>query len=175
MNGPNAASSADFDALYRRVQPSLFRYLDRLTGDPDAAEDAVQEAFVRLLSRPDLGEEAARLWLFTVGTNLVRDRGRMTARRQRLLSAVPVSPSIGPLPDEAVERAERVQGVREALERLPERDRQMLLMREEGFRYAEIAAAVDVAPGSVGTLVARALKRFVEVYRPSEDDDDSRG
>ncbi len=145
MIGPDPASTADFDTLYRRVQPSLFRYLNRLTADPDAAEDAVQEAFVRLLSRPDLGEDAARLWLFTVGTNLVRDRGRMMARRRRLLSALPVSPSSGPLPDEALERAERVRGVREALERLPERDRQMLLMREEGFRYAEIAAAVEVA------------------------------
>lgn len=175
MTGPNTAPSFDFDALYHRVHPSLFRYLDRLTGDPDVAEDVAQEAFVRLLSRPDLGEESARLWLFTVATNLVRDRGRATARRQRLLSAVPVTPSYGPLPDEAVERAERIQTVRAALDQLPERDRQMLLMREEGFKYSEIAAAVDVAPGSVGTLVARALKRFVEVYRPDKDDDDSPG
>ena len=175
MTGSNTAPTVDFDALYQRVHPSLFRYLDRLTGDADAAEDVAQEAFVRLLNRPDLGEEAARLWLFTVATNLVRDRGRASARRQRLLSAVPVTPSYAPLPDEEMERAERIQAVRAALDQLPERDRQMLLMREEGFKYSEIAQSVDVAPGSVGTLVARALKRFVDVYRPDKDDDDSRG
>jgi RNA polymerase sigma-70 factor (ECF subfamily) len=37
-------------------------------------------------------------------------------------------------------------------------------MREEGFRYAEIAEVVGVAPGSVGTLLARALRRFAAVY-----------
>lgn len=175
MIGPDTAPTIDYNALYQRVHPSLFRYLDRLVGDTDAAEDVAQEAFVRLLNRSDLGEEAARLWLFTVATNLVRDRGRATARRQRLLSAVPITPSRESLPDEALERKERIQAVREALEQLSERDRQMLLMREEGFKYSEIARAVDVAPGSVGTLVARALKRFVEVYRPDKDDDDSRG
>ena len=40
-------------------------------------------------------------------------------------------------------------------------------MREEGFRYQEIADAVGVAPGSVGTLIARAVKRFTEAYQPS--------
>ena len=171
---PTSAAAADFDALYRRLYPSLFRYLDRLLGDPDAAEDMAQEAFVRLLARPDLGEEAARLWIFTVGTNLVRDRGRSAARRQRLLTAVPVAPSPFPLPDEEAERAERVARVREALDQLSPRDRQLLLMREEGFKYAEIARVVEVAPSSVGTLIARALKRFSEVYRPDEDHDEPR-
>ena len=53
---------------------------------------------------------------------------------------------------------------RQALSRLSERDRQMLLMREEGFRYDEIARVAAVAPGSVGTLLARAARRFVAVY-----------
>ena len=51
---------------------------------------------------------------------------------------------------------------------LSERDRQILLMREEGFRYEEIAKSIDVAPGSVGTLIARALKRFASAYRTGE-------
>ncbi len=163
-------AALDFEAIYRRLHPSVFRYLERLTGDVDVAEDIAQEAFVRLLSRPDLVEDAARLWLFTVATNLVRDRGRSTARRARLLSAVPVEPTRLSLPDEDLERKERVGSVRAVLDTLSERDRQMLLMREEGFRYGEIAEAVGVAPGSVGTLMARALKRFVAVYKPDRND-----
>ena len=156
----------DFESLFRRVYPSLLRYLNRLTGDADAAEDAAQEAFVRLLDR-SLDEEGARLWLFTVATNLVRDAGRKTARRARILEAVPVEPSPLPRPDEVAERSARVAEVRQALDCLAPRDREILLMREEGFGYAEIARAVGVAPGSVGTLLARALKRFGEVYRLS--------
>ena len=174
MSAPQGARPR-FEVLYRQLLPSLLRYLERLMGDADAAEDVAQEAFLRLLGRPDLEEEAARLWLFTVATNLVRDRGRSVARRQRLLTAVPVAPSAGPAPDERVERAEEIARVRAALDTLSERDRQLLLMREEGFKYHEIAQAVEVAPGSVGTLVARALKRFIEAYRPHENRDAARG
>jgi RNA polymerase sigma-70 factor (ECF subfamily) len=155
--------STDYDALFRDVYPSLFRYLQRLTGDNDAAEDIAQESFVRLLGRT-LPENEARLWLFTVATNLFRDSARTSRRRERLLSATPWKPAQLPAPDESLERERRVASVRKALEQIPERDRQMLLMREEGFRYDEIAQVAAVAPGSVGTLLARATRRFLAVY-----------
>jgi RNA polymerase sigma-70 factor (ECF subfamily) len=154
----------DFDDLFQGLYPSLYRYLHRLTGDADAAEDIAQEAFVRLLRQP-LPESEVRPWLFTVAMNLVRDRARKLDRRQRLLSSAPPLVSAMSRPDEDVERMESVASVRLALESLSERDRQLLLMREEGFKYEEIANVIGVAPASVGTLIARALRRFVEVYR----------
>lgn len=152
----------DFDGLYRRLYPSLFRYLQRLTGDPDAAEDIAQDAFTRLLKQ-NLPEEEVRPWLFTVAMNLVRDRARKSERRQRLINSAALARPVRQ-PDDDVEREETIARVRAALEKLSERDRRLLLMREEGFRYEEIAKVVGVAPASVGTLIARALKRFVEVY-----------
>lgn len=162
------AATTEFERLYEDLYPPLHRYVERLVGERDAAEDLVQEAFVRLLRRGDLTGEDARLWLFTVATNLVRDRGRSAARRRRLLAEDPIDLPVSPNPVKDLERAEAIRGVRTALERIPERDRAMLLMREEGFRYAEIASALDVAPSSVGTLIARAVKRFVEAYSPDE-------
>lgn len=158
--------SADYDALFREVYPDLYRYVHRLTGDTDAAEDIAQESFVRLLGR-EMPEREARLWLFTVATNLFRDRTRTSRRRERLLTATPWKPAALPRPDEELERDQKVSGVRDALEKLPERDRQMLLMREEGFKYEEIARVAAVAPGSVGTLLARATRRFLAVYDAS--------
>jgi RNA polymerase sigma-70 factor, ECF subfamily len=171
----NASAQAivDFDALFEALYPSLFRYLHRLTGDSDVAEDIAQEAFVRLL-RQKLAESEVRPWLFTVATNLVRDTARKSERRQRLLSGAPRLVTPLPPPDEAVERSETVATVRRALDRIPERDQQLLLMREEGFKYDEIAAVVGVAPASVGTLIARALKRFVEAYESEEVVDEPR-
>ena len=55
--------------------------------------------------------------------------------------------------------------VRKALARLPKRDVQLLLMRQMGFSYAECADACNVAPSSVGTLLARAAKAFEKVYK----------
>ncbi|MQA91796.1 MAG: sigma-70 family RNA polymerase sigma factor [Gemmatimonas sp.] len=168
LSAQASPTEGEFDALYERLKPSLWRYVHRLVGDPDVSDDVVQEAFVRLLKKPNLSENAARLWLFTVATNLVRDRGRTTARRRRLLTAVPVEGPSPNLADRQLEREEQVRAVRVALERLPERDRQLLLMREEGFKYREIAEVIGTAPSSIGTLIARATKRFTEVYRPVE-------
>jgi len=161
--------TVDYDALFRRLYPSLFRYLHRLTGDTDAADDIAQESFVRLLGRT-MPEEEARLWLFTVATNLFRDRARTHKRRERLLQVRPWTPTPLPRPDEAAESAASVERVREVLTRLAPRDRQMLLMREEGFRYDEIATAAGVAPGSVGTLLARAARRFVAAWDHGDED-----
>jgi RNA polymerase sigma-70 factor, ECF subfamily len=163
----------DFDTVFADLYPSLFRYLHRLTGDGDVAEDIAQEAFVRLL-RQELPEQEVRPWLFTVAMNLVRDRARKAERRQRLLMTAPSLVTRPPLPDENLERAERITAVRTVLERIPERDRQLLLMREEGFRYDEIARVIGVAPASVGTLIARALKKFIAEYDTRESTDDPR-
>jgi RNA polymerase sigma-70 factor (ECF subfamily) len=162
----------DFDSLYRRLYPALIRYLQRLTGDPDQADDLAQEAFTRVL-RQRLPEREAKPWLFTVATNLVRDDARKSSRRGRLLMTFQPAPQAAPTPDVLLERRERIDLVRWALEQLRPRDRQLLLMREEGFSYDEMAQAVGVAPTSVGTLLARALKRFSEVYRLCEVVDDA--
>ncbi len=160
----------DFDGAFARHHPALFRYLHRLTGDADVAADIAQESFVRLLGNP-LPEERVRGWLFTVATNLVRDRARSRSRRLRLLQAGDLEPATPERPDEQVEREERIEAVRWALDQLAPRDRQLLMLREEGFRYQEIAEIVGVAPGSVGTLLARALKRFAGLYRSAESDE----
>jgi RNA polymerase sigma-70 factor (ECF subfamily) len=161
--------AVDYDALFRRIYPSLFRYLHRMTGDADAADDIAQESFVRLLGR-ELPEDEARLWLFTVATNLFRDSTRTFKRRERLLAVRPWTPTALPRPDEAAEAAATVRRVRSALDRLAPRDRQMLIMREEGFRYDEIAQVAGVAPGSVGTLLARAARRFVAAWEHGDND-----
>jgi DNA-directed RNA polymerase specialized sigma24 family protein len=57
--------------LFRNHPDALYRYLVRLSGDPDFAADAAQEAFVRLLDRAPVGP-AERAWLFKVGNSLLR-------------------------------------------------------------------------------------------------------
>ena len=116
--------------------------------DTDAAADIVQDSFLRLLEH-DLPRDEVRPWIFVVATNLARDRVLKRERRRRLLVANQEKTVAASSPLEDLERAERIELVRKALERLSERDRQMLLMREEGFRYTEIAEAVGVRSTSV--------------------------
>jgi len=163
----------DFDRLFRDVFPSLHRYCARMTGDADAAEDVAQEAFVRMVTRDVSGEPPElRVWLFRVAKNLVRDRHRIRENRSRLLEANPVEPSEAPPTDRRAERSETIAAVRAALDALSERDRTLLLMREEGFAYQEIADVVEVKTTSVGSLLARALARFEEAYAAQHANDD---
>jgi RNA polymerase sigma factor (sigma-70 family) len=163
-----AKGPVDFEALFDAVYPSLFRYCNRLTGDPDQAEDLAQEAFFRLLDRGAEGTDAGlRSWLFMVATNLVRDRSRTRETRRRILSGVP-TPEDGPGPEEDLARAETIKRVRKGLECLSERDRRMLLLRQEGFSYKEIAEISGISHRSVGTILARALQRFAREMSKEE-------
>jgi RNA polymerase sigma-70 factor (ECF subfamily) len=154
----------DINALFEEVYPPLFRYCNRLTGDPDTAEDMAQEAFVRLLERGPRGHaNGLRVWVFRVATNLIRDAGRQASNRRRILDGVPPPEPVSG-PEGEAERRENIASVRAALDRLAPRDREVLILRQEGFSYREIAQVVNVAPTSVGTLLARALGRFRAVY-----------
>jgi len=158
----------NFETLFDSVYPSLFRYCNRLTGDPDQAQDLAQEAFFRLLDRGAEGTEAGlRSWLFSVATNLVRDRARTRETRRRILSGVP-PPDDVPGPDRDLDRHEEIRRVRRALGVLTERDQEMLLLRQEGFSYREIAEVAGVSHRSVGTILARALHRLAEELSKEE-------
>lgn len=159
----------DFDVVFDEHYPGLVRYVRRLTGDADVADDIAQEAMVRLYDRQISGTEAGlRAWLYKTATHLVRDRYRVDTNRQRLLERHPVRPPSPETPDTSFERGEAKAAAREALDALPDRDREMLLMRYSGFSYKEIASAVGVAATSVGTLLARAEQRFAEVASAGE-------
>lgn len=160
----------DFDQTFEEQYPPLVRYCHRLTGDPDVAEDVAQESLVRLFTHRVEGPPAGiRSWLFKTATHLVRDRYRVQKNRTRLLEENPMTRPPAELPDTTLERAEERQRARLALDALAERDREMLLMRYSGFSYREIAEVVEVAATSVGTLLARAERRFEEALTSVEE------
>ncbi len=140
----------------------LFRYLDRLSGDPDLAADVAQDAFIRLYRRGALPTHTGS-WLLVVARNLFRNARSKTRRRRRLLTSESARDAMGdpnPSPTSSLETAVRRKIVRSALESLPEREREMLLLRYSGFSYREIAEALELKETSVGTLLVRAKEAF---------------
>lgn len=144
---------------------SLYRYLDRLSGDPDLAADILQEAFVRLYRRGALPDRPDR-WLVTVALNLFRNERSMASRRRalRLEREGELVPSRFPSPAERVDAEERRGRIREALDRLSRRDRELLLLRAEGYSYRDLAAILDLHEASIGTLLARAKRAFRAIW-----------
>jgi RNA polymerase sigma-70 factor (ECF subfamily) len=111
------------------------------------------------------GDVPLQAWLFRVALNRGYNALRSDRRRRAREEVVAADPTLGVVagdddPDEIARRAEERHAVRQALLPLPERQRDCLVLRAEGLSYAEIAAAVGVAPGSVGTLLARAERAF---------------
>ena len=160
---------SDVERLFNTYHQCLVRYLVRRLGDRDWAEEIAQETFVRALRQERIVSE--RAWLFAVATNLVRDEARKDARRGRHLELLReqarAEEAVEPEPT-SMERAQEAAMARRALECLSERDREALLMREEGLDYNEIAAALELSVGSVGTTLARARRRLVEAYEAAQ-------
>jgi RNA polymerase sigma-70 factor (ECF subfamily) len=171
---PAGPGCPEMDAarLFEEHHESLFRFLSRMSGDPDAAADAAQEAFVKLITKPPAPGQT-KGWLFRVGINALRLSARTRSRRLRLIDAAPDRVPVGDgfdRPDRALEKSEARRQVRSALDELPERDRTILLMREEGFTHREIAEAVGTTTGSVGTMIARAMDRLAKKLDLDEED-----
>ena len=149
--------------LFAQHHVELYRYVARFTGDPDLAEDVVQDVFVRLAERPPAHQVQVRGWLFRVATTIAIDAMRGARRRLDLVRDRPDRQPMGdppPDPEVALEREETRRRVREALVALGEKERAVLLMREEGFAHREIAAAVGTTTQSVGTMIARAMDKL---------------
>lgn len=165
----------DLDRLFRTYHAPLVRYLTRRLGDRDLAEELAQETFVRAMRHGPVASE--RSWLFAVATNLVRDEARRDSRQRRhleLLRAEQVEQFEAPEPT-SLERLQEAAMARRAVNALAEKDRVALLMKEEGLDYHEIAAALGLSVGSVGTTLSRARRRLVEVYEALQREQDGNG
>ena len=161
--------------LYASTWDDLVRYLDRKVWDPERARDLAQEVFLRALSSE--GEiDNPRGWLFTVAGNLARDEARAAGRRRRHLRVVAGSrdgEAEEPKGTEDIEMERRRAAVRAALDRLTERDREILLLWDAGLSYTEIAGETGLAPGAIGTTLARARRRLVEAHAEGMEERDA--
>ena len=169
----------DAERLFRDYHAMLVRYLTRRLGDRDWAEDVAQETFVRALRQESIVNE--RSWVFAVANNLVRDDARRASRQRRHLELMAAEAhdqereADEESPQSTLESAQESADARHALETLAERDRQALLMKEEGLGYNEIAEVFGIEKNSVGTTLSRARRRLAETYEALQDERRRRG
>jgi RNA polymerase sigma-70 factor (ECF subfamily) len=158
----------DWAAIYEASYDDLVRFLYRLVWEEDRAHDLAQETFVRALQHEP---EQPRAWLFSVARNLARDEARTAIRRRRHLALVGVEESdrVAEGADQEMERTERHEAVAAALNRLSERDREVLLLWDAGLSYDEITEQTGLARGAIGTTLSRARRRLVDAHRTGED------
>ena len=138
---------------------------------PKEAEDGVQEVFLKVQRRISTfrGEAALSTWLYQVALNTLRDYRRKVVRQTRstpmsLISDQPADPTIAgasATPDEEASILERRQLVRNALDNLQPKFREVLILRElEGMSYRDVARILDVKQGTVESRIFRARERL---------------
>jgi RNA polymerase sigma-70 factor (ECF subfamily) len=160
------------EAAFEEHWSFVCRTLHRLVGDWQEAQDLALEAFWRLHTRPPRDLTNVGGWLYRVATNLGLNAIRARRRRRQHeeeAAALRLQRTDGLNPAAEIERRETQDRVRHVLSRMKPRKAQILMLRYAGHSYAEIADALDVAPGSVGTMLARAEKDFERRYQALED------
>jgi len=157
--------AAAFERLFLRHYGQVYRVLYGLTGSREEAEDLAQETFLAFYHHPPALETGATLtaWLCRVALNRGYNALRGQRRAQRRIERF-AEPPAHVDPHAELLRAEERMHVRAAIAELPDRQGRLLLLRHAGLSYAEIAGALDIAPGSVGTLLARAERAFLATY-----------
>ena len=162
------AERLDLQALFAEHYDGVYRAAFRVLGTPDEAEDIAQETFVRLYreSTARAAPHNVRAWLYRVATNLALNAARARSRRELrdVGGGAPQEETVPTDPLAELERHDEIARVRRALLMLSERDARMLMLRHAGLSYREVAAALGVAPGSIGTMLARAEAAFESAY-----------
>ena len=165
------AKRGDQDAFEQLVldnQNRIYSLALRLMGDREEAADLAQEAFLKAWQGLSSfqGESSFSTWIYRLTTNVCIDYLRRKKRRQEVEPAVSLDDEdsgwaepadAGQDPQRKLEEAERSRALSRGLERLPEHQRQVLVMRElSGLSYQEIGAATGLDLGTVKSRIARA-------------------
>ncbi len=169
-----------YDVLVGRYKLRLYNYILRMVGRPDVAEEIAQDAFVRAYIHADKYRTIARFstWLYTIATNLVRNRFRKKKRLPQILSLFYKGdgddeerafeiPDKAPNPEEATAGAELERIIAEASAQIPANYREPFLLREVNqLSYEEIAAVTGLKLGTVRSRINRARSHFRRIIEP---------
>ena len=169
-----------FDILVTRFKSKLYTYLFRLLGNEELAEEYAQETFVKAYIHAEKYRTVARFstWLYTIATNLVRNRIRNIKRRPTTVSiwAVDHNGEDGKWidlkddsqrPDRDMEQKNLNELIQSAIERIPAKYRPSFVLREiNGLSYEEIAATTGLKLGTVRSRINRGRMYFRKAVGP---------
>lgn len=175
------AESRDTDSLgafFGRYQESLLRFSGKMLGDPDRAQDVVQETFLQVARFPGklLGVESCHNWLLKVARNIGINHLRRDARARKYAERA-AEKTAGEATEAqaarqaALEQDEMRRRVREEIAHLSPRHRELLLLKvEEQKSYKEIAEITGLTVTNVGYLLHMAMKELTRRLKPLEED-----
>lgn len=156
-------TNPDFETIFHVHYERIARVITRVVHDPARAEELAVEVFWRLWRNPQAQGAKAGGWLYRAAVRRALDELRRQARRERyewLLAFTGRSAN----PEETHAASEERQQVRGVLAAIDQRHASLLLLRADGLSYEELAAALELNPASIGTMISRAQHAFRKEY-----------
>lgn len=163
---------AAFNDLVERWERPLYRFVYRYLGDAEESRDICQEAFVRAYTKLDgfKGKSKFSSWLYQIALNLARSEFRKRGSRpvvsldeddnDRRLRLVP---DTGAKPDESAVHSERTRALRGALEELPDKQREVVILKEyHGLKFREIAELLETPESTVKSRLYHGLETLAQ-------------
>jgi RNA polymerase sigma-70 factor (ECF subfamily) len=145
----------DLGEVFRRDYRLVVGVAARVLGSPDQADDVAQEVFLSF-GRSSVPADDARGWLAVGAAHTALNVLRSGRRRATREATSPTGDAVTSDVADAVVTSDERERVRAALGRLPRKQAVALVLRHSGLSYADVAAALDLSPASVGTTVRRA-------------------
>ena len=161
VDAPPAAFS--FEEVFRLYYARVARLIARVVRDPGRAEELAVEVFWKLSRNPNAHGERVGAWLYRTAVHAGLYELRRQARRDRLAHLLRRDER-PPDPEELRAAAEERRQVRTVVAGMDRRQAELVLLRSSGLSYEELAAALDLNPASVGTLLSRAYQAFRKEY-----------
>lgn len=171
-----------YEQLVERYRDRLLRFLQHVAPSPELAEDLVQEVFLRVFRARKSYSPDARFstWLYTIADNVAHNAQRVHSRRKEIQIAQDDAPGRSGngiadlardpsrlLPARKLDQVELSQMVRLAIQALSDRQRVALLLSKfENMSYTDVAAAMQLTPKAVKSLLARARENLREMLQP---------
>jgi RNA polymerase sigma factor (sigma-70 family) len=146
-----------FETLFKSEYARVAGIANRVLADPQEAEDVAQEVFISFHRLHSASAHFAPAWLHRAAAHTALNRVRGRKRRERReLAQAPEEASRTVDPQRMLEVGEDRRIVRAALARLAPKPAAVLVLRASGLSYAEVAQAIGVGTGQIGTLLRRA-------------------
>lgn len=160
-----------FEELVLKYEKTVYNLALRMVGDRDDAFDMTQEAFIKAYGSLSSfrGDSKFSVWIYRIATNVCLDFLRSKSRKQQVSLTVSDDdedaqldiPDPSSAPEQQLMQKISMQSVEEGLKTLPDKQRQILVMRELcGMSYAEIGKALSLEEGTVKSRIFRARKRL---------------
>jgi RNA polymerase sigma-70 factor (ECF subfamily) len=153
----------DLETVFRAQYGRIVRVIARVIRDPARAEELGVEVFLKFARSRKAQRENVEGWLYRTAVRTSLNELRRLIRQERYERLVAMVRRT-PTPEELLAAREEQDRVRRLLGAMDPRQAEMLVLRNQGFSYEELATALQMNPASVGTLLSRAQQAFRKEY-----------